>query len=76
VQSQNYPKYILAIQLFGALMFAVVCLAYILGLPSDEVFHEELVYRVVIGGFGSIFFAGSVVLLAVAYVTRNRFFEA
>jgi len=51
-------------------------LAYILGLPSDEVFHEELVYRVVIGGFGSIFFAGSVVLLAVAYVTRNRFFEA
>ena len=76
MKSQNYTKYILAIQLFGALMFAVACLAYILGLPLDEVLHEELAYRVAIGGFGSIFFAGSVVLLAVAYVIRNRFIEA
>jgi hypothetical protein len=51
-------------------MFAVVCAAYFLGLPSDTVLHGELAFRVAIGVFGTTFFVGSIVMLAVAYVTR------
>lgn len=76
MQNKKFTKYVLAIQLFGALMFAVVCLAYIFGLPSDTVFHEELTYRVALGAFGSVFFFGSTVLVAVDYVIRNRVSKA
>jgi uncharacterized membrane protein len=72
VEGQKFRKYLLPIQLFGALMFAVVCIAYILGLPDHSVFHGELAVRVVIGVFGSIFFVGSIVMLVVAGMTRKR----
>jgi hypothetical protein len=70
VQRRKFTKPLLAIQLFGAVMFAVVCAAYFLGLPSDTVLHGELAFRVAIGVFGTTFFVGSIVMLAVAYVTR------
>jgi hypothetical protein len=70
VQGQKFTKHLLAIQLFGALMFAVVCAAYILGLPSDTVLHGELAFRVAIGVFGSLLFVGSIVMLAAAYAKR------
>jgi hypothetical protein len=70
MQRQKFTKHVLAIQLFGAVMFAVVCAAYILGLPSDTVLHGELAFRVVIGVFGAVLFVGSIVMLAAAYVTR------
>jgi len=70
VEGQKFTKPVLVIQLFGAVMFAVVCAAYILGLPSDTVFHEELAFRVAISVFGSALFIGSIAMLAVAYITR------
>ena len=72
MQPQKFNKYILTIQLFGAVMFALVCAAYILGLPSDTVLHGELAFRVAIGLFGSLFFAGSIAMLAVAYAQRKH----
>ena len=70
MEGQKFNKYLLPIQLFGALMFAVVCIAYILGLPDHTVFHGELAFRAVIGVFGSIFFASSITILIVARLTR------
>ncbi len=72
MEGQKFNKYLLPTQLFGALMFAVVCIAYILGLGTHPhtVLHGELAFRIVIGVFGSIFFAGSIVMLIVARVTR------
>ena len=72
MQTQKFTKYLLIIQLFGAIMFSMVCAAYILGLPTDTVLHEELTFRVAIGTFGSLFFAGSIAMLAVAYTQRKR----
>jgi hypothetical protein len=70
VQGQKFSKYVLAIQLFGALMFGVVCLAYILGLPTDTVLHGELAFRIVLSVFGSVFFVGSIAMLVVTYLRR------
>lgn len=72
MQNNRNTKYLLAVEALGAIMFAAVCLAYILGLPSNGVLHEELAFRVVIGSFGSAFFVGSIVLLVVAYATKSR----
>ena len=70
VQEKKFGKYLLTVQFFGAFMFAVACASYILGLPTDTVLHEELAYRIVIGGLGSVFFVGSIVMLAVAFLKR------
>ena len=70
MQEQKLSKYLLAVQLFGAVMFSVVCASYILGLPTDTVYHGELSFRIVIGFFGSVFFVGSIVMLAFAYLKR------
>ena len=72
MQQQKYSKYLLTIQLCGAVMFGIVCAAYILGLPSDTVLHGELAFRIAIGFFGILFFAGSIAMLAVAYAKRRR----
>ena len=72
MQQQKFNKYIITIQFLGAVMFAIVSAAYILGLPGDTVFHGELPFRVAIAIFGSIFFVGSVAMLAVAYFERKR----
>ena len=53
-------------------MFGIVCAAYIFGLPTDTVLHGELAFRVAIGIFGSLFFAGSIAMLAVAYAKRKK----
>ena len=68
---QKFSKYLLPIQLCGAVMFGIVCAAYILGLPSDTVLHGELAFRVAIGVFGSLFFIGSIAMLTIAYVKRK-----
>ncbi len=60
------------IQLFGAVMFAAVCAAYIFGLPTDTVLHGELSYRLLIGVFGAVFFVGSVATIAAAFASRKR----
>jgi hypothetical protein len=63
-------KPMLIVELFGALMLAAVCAAYILGLPTDTVLHGELAYRITIGIFGSAFLIGSVVILVVANLKK------
>jgi hypothetical protein len=70
MQRQKFTKQLLAIQLFGALMFAAVSLAYFLGLPTDTVYHGELAFRIAIGSFGSVFFVSSIIMLAVRYIKR------
>ena len=62
---------VLAIQLFGAAMFALVCAAYIFGLPNT-VLHETLAFRVGIGFFGSFLFLGSLVLAVVDWKKQSR----
>jgi hypothetical protein len=70
VQEKKFAKYLLTVQFFGALMFAVACASYLLGLPTDTVLHGELAFRIVIGILGSVFFVGSIVMLAVAFLKR------
>jgi hypothetical protein len=72
MRNNRNTKYLLTVEAFGAVMFAVVCLAYILGLPSNSVLHGELAFRVVIGFFGSVFFVGSIAVLIAAYVAKSR----
>jgi hypothetical protein len=72
MRNNRNTKYLLAVEAFGAVMFAVVCLAYILGLPSNSVLHGEVAFRVVIGFFGSVFFVGSIAVLIAAYVAKSR----
>lgn len=55
-------------------MFGIVCTAYILGLPSNTVYHGEPAFRVAITIFGSLFFAGSIAMLALAYSKRKRLY--
>jgi hypothetical protein len=70
VRGKKFSKSVFAIQLFGALMFAVVCIAYILGLPTNTVLHGELSFRIVLSVFGSVFFVSSIAMLVVTYLRR------
>jgi hypothetical protein len=75
VQIQSLLKKILIVQLFGALMFAVVCAAYIFGIPTNNVLHNHLEFRIVLGFLGLAFFDGSILALAMAYGYRKGLAE-
>ncbi len=72
MNGEKFWKPLLAIEALGAVMFAVVCAAYIFGLPKDEVLHKELAYRIAIGVFGLSFFAGSAAMLTVAIGQKRK----
>ncbi len=71
MQGEKLWKLLLVVEALGAIMFAVVCAAYIFGLPDDTVLHGELAFRIVIGVFGLAFFAGSAAML-VAAISQKR----
>jgi hypothetical protein len=71
--SEKFTKQILGIQFFGIFMFAVVCTAYSLQFLTGDVMHGELVFRIVIGTFGSVFLVGTIIMLIVAYFSRKTF---
>jgi len=71
MQSQNIVKNLLIVEFFGALMFAVVCAAYIFGIPANTVLHGNLEFRIVLGFLGLAFFDGSLLLIAMAYGYRK-----
>ncbi len=72
MQGEKIWKQLLVVEALGAVMFAVVCAAYIFGLPDDTVLHGELAFRIVIGVFGLAFFAGSATLLAAAIRQKGQ----
>jgi hypothetical protein len=70
LKKQEFVKPVILIQLFGATMFAAVSIAYLLGLPTDTVYHGELAFRIAIGTLGSVFFVGSIIMLLAGFAKK------
>jgi len=54
-------------QALGAVAYAIFIASYALALPSNEVLHGELIFRIPLSIFGGLFLVTSVTLLLLSF---------
>ena len=68
-------KFLYAMQVVGAVLFATVCVAFIFGLRATTlsvVLHDQTVYRIVLGASGGIFLILVAAGLVIAYKIKTQ----
>jgi TRAP-type C4-dicarboxylate transport system permease small subunit len=70
LKSKQLAKIVFLAQGAGAIFYAVFLASYALALPSNQVLHDQPVFKIPISIFGAIFIVSTVVLLLFSFIAK------